>query len=161
MENSYRKSVLDTTEVLPPVPPATHEAPTAEPGAGAGGGAEDKPPTASVSPGRDDFSGIKGSSSDDSRTSSGNSSSNNSEDLSTLVRRPARDLESFGELPALQSGRTRSESRGLIISASCADALLTYSLKTVRAKGAVEEEPAELERAHDSLLEERLENERE
>ena len=49
----------------------------------------------------------------------------------------------------------------MIISASCADALLAYSLKTVRVKGAVEEEAAEIERTHDSLLEERLENERE
>ena len=64
-------------------------------------GAEGNPPTSSVSPGRDDFGGIKGSSSDDSSTSGDGSSYNNSEDLSTLGRKPARDLESFGELPAL------------------------------------------------------------
>ena len=118
MENMYRESVLDMTEVWPPVPPATREAPAAKPEAGAGGGVEGIPQTSSVSPERDAFGGIKGSSGDDSHTSSdSSSSSNNSEDLSTLLR-PARDLESFGELPALQNGRTRSESRGLIISAS-------------------------------------------
>ena len=117
MENLYSESVLDMTEVWPPVPPATREAPAAKPGAGAGGGVEGIPPTSSVSPERDAFGGIKGSSGDDSHTSSDSSSSNNSEDLSMLLR-PARDLESFGELPALQNGRTRSESRGLIISAS-------------------------------------------
>ena len=77
-----------------------------------GGGAEGNPPTPSVSPGTADFGVINGSSSscssDDSRTSSGSSSSNDSGDLPALVGRPARDLEVFGELPALQSGCTRS-----------------------------------------------------
>ena len=41
------------------------------------------------------------------------------------------------------------------------DAPLAYYLKTMRAKAAVEEEAAEIKRAHDPLLEERLENERE
>ena len=43
------------------------------------------------------------------------------------------------------------------MSASCTDALLTYAMRTVEAKRTVEEEAAEIERAHDSLLEERLE----
>ena len=43
------------------------------------------------------------------------------------------------------------------MSASCADALLTYVMSTVEAKRTVEEEATEIERAHDSLLEERLE----
>ena len=47
------------------------------------------------------------------------------------------------------------------MSASCTDALLAYVTKAVEAKRAVEEEAAEIERAHDSLLEGRLEKERE
>ena len=55
---------LDMAEVSPLMPPATREAPTAEPGAGAGGGKwEVTPPTPSISPGRADFGGINGSSS--------------------------------------------------------------------------------------------------
>ena len=73
--------------------------------------------------------------------------------------RPARDLQVFGELPALQSGRSRSQSQGLTMSASCADALLAYAMRTVKAKRTVEKEAAEIERAHGSLLEERLEKE--
>ena len=37
MEDFDGKSDLDMTEVWPPVPPATSEAPAAKPGAGAGG----------------------------------------------------------------------------------------------------------------------------
>ena len=71
-----------------------------------------------------------------------------------------RDLKICGELPTLQSGRTRSQSRGLTMSASCADAMLAYALRTVEAKRTEEEEATEIERAHGSLLEERLEKER-
>ena len=74
--------------------------------------------------------------------------------------RPARELEVFGELPALQSGRTRSQLWGLTMSASYADDLLAYAMRTVEAKRTVEEEAAEIERAHDSLLGEHLEKER-
>ena len=125
------------------------------------------PPTPSVSPGRADFGGINGSSgsssssSNDSRTSSNNSNSNDSGDLSALVGRPARELEVFGGLPGLQSGRTRSQSRGLTMSASYADALLTHVMRSVEVKRTVKEEAAKIEQAHDSLLEERLEKERE
>ena len=122
-------------------------------------GAEGNPLTPSVSPGRAGYGVINGSSSnsssDDSRTSSDSSNSNDSGDI------PVRDLEVFGELLALQSGRTRSLSRGLAMSAFFADALLAYAMRTVEAKRTVEEEVAEIERAHDSLLKERLEKERE
>ena len=147
--------------------PATREAPAAEPGAGdrGRGGAEGNPPTPLVYPGRVDFGGINGTSgsnsSDVSRTSSNSGNNNDIGDLPTLVGSPARDLEVFGELLALQSGRTRSRSRGLIMRASYADALLAYTLRAVKAKKAMEEEAAETERAHDSLLEESLEKERE
>ena len=132
-------------------------------------GAEGNLPTPPISPGRAVFGGTNGSnssssSSDDSRTSSDGSDSSNGNDsggFPTLARRPARDLEVFGELPALQSGRPRSQSRGLIMSASYADALLVYAMRAVEAKKTIEEKATEIERAHDSLLEERLEEERE
>ena len=47
------------------------------------------------------------------------------------------------------------------MSASYADALLAYAMRTVEAKRTVEEEAVEIKRAHGSLLEERLEKERE
>ena len=47
------------------------------------------------------------------------------------------------------------------MSASCADDLLAYAMRIVEAKRTVEEEVAEIERAHDSLLEELLEKDRE
>ena len=46
------------------------------------------------------------------------------------------------------------------MSASCVDALLTYATRTVEAKRTVEEEAAEIKRAHGSPLEERLGKER-
>ena len=107
----------------------------------------------SVSPGRADFGGID--------ASSDISNSNDSGDLPMRMGRPARDLEVSSELLALQSGRKRSQSWGLIMSASNADALLAYAMRTVEAKSTVEEVAAEMERAHDSLLEECLEKKRE
>ena len=129
------------------------------------GGAEGNPPTPSPPPGRADFGGTNGNSSsyssEDSRTSSDSSSGNNDGDFPALARRPARDLEAFGELPALQSGHTRSQSRGLAMGASCADDLLAYAMRAMEAEKPTEEKAAEVERAHDSLLEEQLEKERE
>ena len=130
------------------------------------GGEEGNPPTPSVSPRRADFGGINGSSSScssyDSRISSDRSNSNDSGDLPALVGKPARDLEVFDELPVLQSGRMRSQSRGLSMSAFYADALLAYAIRAVEAKNAMEEKAPKHERAaHDSLLEERVEKERE
>ena len=62
-------------EVWPPVPPATHEAPGAKPGAKAAG-------VRKATPRRENFGSINGRSSssrsDDSRTSSDSSNSNNS-----------------------------------------------------------------------------------
>ena len=129
------------------------------------GGAEGNPTTPSVPPGRADFGGINGNSSsyssEDSRTSSDSSSGNDGGDFPTHARRPARDLEAFGELPVLQSGHTRSQSRGSAMGASCADDLLAYAMRAMEAEKATEEKAAEVERAHDSLLEEQLEKERE
>ena len=129
------------------------------------GGAEGNPPTPSVPPERADFGGINGNSSsyssEDSRTSSDSSSGNDGGDFPTHARRPARDLEAFGELPVLQSGHTRSQSRGSAMGASCADDLLAYAMRAMEAEKPTEEKAAEVERAHDSLLEEQLEKERE
>ena len=129
------------------------------------GGAEGNSPTPSVPPGRADFGGINGNSSsyssEASRTSSDSSSGNDDGDFPALARRPARDLEAFGELPALQSGHTRSQSRGLAMGASCADDLLAYAIRAMEAEKPTEEKAAEVERAHDSLLEEQLEKARE
>ena len=47
------------------------------------------------------------------------------------------------------------------MSASCTDTLLMYAMRTVEAKRTIEKEAAEIERAHDSLLKERPEKERE
>ena len=44
MEDLDCESDLEMTEVWPPVPPATREAPAAKPGAGAGGGGGREPP---------------------------------------------------------------------------------------------------------------------
>ena len=124
------------------------------------GGAEGNPPTPLVPPGRADFGGINGNSSsyssEDGRTSSDSSSGNDGGGFPALARRPARDLEAFGELPALQSGHTRSQSRGLAVGASCADALSANAMRAMEAEKPMEEKAAEVERAHDSLLEEQL-----
>ena len=98
-------------------------------------------------------------SSDNNRTSLDSSNSNDSGDLPALVGRPARDLEVFRELPALQSGRTKSPSWGFPMSTSYADALLAHAMRAVEAKKTMEKKAAKIERAHDSLLEERLEKE--
>ena len=47
------------------------------------------------------------------------------------------------------------------MSASCANALLTYAMRTVEVKRTVEEEVTKIERAHYSLLKERVGKERE
>ena len=145
--------------------PPGGEAPAAKFAAAATGVRMATPPTPSVPPGRADFGGINGNSSsyssEDSRTSSDSSSGNDGGDFPTLARRLARDLEAFGELPVLQSGHTRSQSRGLAMGASCADDLLAYTMRTMEAEKPMEEKAAEVERAHDSLLEEQLEKVRE
>ena len=46
------------------------------------------------------------------------------------------------------------------MSASYADALIPYAMRAVEAKKTMEEKVAKINRAHDSLLKERLEKER-
>ena len=47
------------------------------------------------------------------------------------------------------------------MSASFADALLAFAMRAVKAQSTIEDKATKIERAHDSLLEERLEKERE
>ena len=119
------------------------------------GGAEGNPPTPSVPPGRADFGGINGnsgsrvsSSSSSSRTSSNTSTSRG--DVPTLAGREAYRQKWDGKIPALQGGRTRSQSKKHQMDADTADALLTHAWRT-------EEEETATERVHDLLLEEWLE----
>ena len=130
------------------------------------GGAEGNPPTSSVPPGRADFGGINGnsgsrvssSSSSSSRTSSSRDSSSRTSsntstsrgDVPTLAGREAYRQKWDGKIPALQGGRTRSQSKKHQMDADTADALLTHAWRT-------EEEETATERVHDLLLEEWLE----
>ena len=129
------------------------------------GGAEGNPPTPSVPPGRADFGGINGnsgsrvsssssSSSSSSRSSSSRDSSSRTStsrgDVPTLARREAYRQKWDGKIPALQGGRTRSQSKKHQMDADTADALLTHAWRT-------EEEETATERVHDLLLEEWLE----
>ena len=124
------------------------------------GGAEGNPPTPSVPPGRADFGAINGnsgsrvsSSSSSSRDSSSRTSSNTSTsrgDVPTLAGREAYRQKWDGKIPALQGGRTRSQSKKHQMDADTADALLTHAWRT-------EEEETTTERVHDLLLEEWLE----
>ena len=130
------------------------------------GGAEGNPPTPSVPPGRADFGGINGNSgsrvssssssssrSSSSRDSSSRTSSNTSTsrgDVLTLAGREAYRQKWDGKIPALQGGRTRSQSKKHQMDADTADALLTHAWRT-------EEEETATERIHDLLLEEWLE----
>ena len=133
------------------------------------GGAEGNPPTPSVPPGRADFGAINGNSgsrvsssssssssssrSNSSRDSSSRTSSNTSTsrgDVPTLAGREAYRQKWDGKIPALQGGRTRSQSKKHQMDADTADALLTNTWRT-------EEEETTTERVHDLLLEEWLE----
>ena len=137
------------------------------PRAMAAAGAAARVEVAAVGEAESSTSSASGSSHGDSRTSSDSSNSSDSGNLPALVGRPARDLEVFGEPPALQSGHTRSQSRGLAISASYANTLLVYAMRTVEAKRTAEakktvkDKAAEIERSHNSLLEKHLKKEHE
>ena len=83
-----------------------------------------------------------------SRTSSNTSTSRG--DVPTLAGREAYRQKWDGKIPALQGGRTRSQSKKHQMDADTADALLTHAWRT-------EEEETTTERVHDLLLEEWLE----
>ena len=139
------ESDLDVTEVGPMLT-AMRKTETAETGAGAGGVAEGDPAASSDSP---------GSNSTSSRISSSSSSSSSSRgDVPTLAGREAHRQKWDGKIPALQGGRTRSQSRQHQMSTDTADVLLTHARRT-------EEEDTATGRVHDLLLEGRLEEEHE
>ena len=99
---------------------------TEETGAGAGGVAEGDPAASSDSPGS-------------------NSTSTSRGDVPTLAGREAYRQKWDGKIPALQGGRTRSQSRQHQMSTDTADAPLTHARRT-------EEEDTDTERVHDLLL---------
>ena len=121
------ESDLDMTGVGP-VLPAMRKAPEAEAGAGTGRVAEGNPPAPSTPSRRAEISSV-----DDSRNSKDNSTSRRDSDsyashtsngsnstsdsvsngdMPALTGTEARRLQYFGEPPELQSGRTKSQSRG-------------------------------------------------
>ena len=172
------ESDLDMTGVGP-VLPVTRKAPAAEAGAGTGGVPEGNPPAPSTPSRRAEISSANDSSNFSSSSDSSNSNDDNTSrrssdsnashtsndsnitsgsisngDMPALTGTKARRLQHFGMPPELQSGRTRSQSRGWTFSESCTDALLAYA--RTEAKEAEKTEPV-----HDLLLEERLEEEHE
>ena len=159
------ESDLNVTEVGPMLT-AMRKTETAETGAGAGGVAEGDPAASSDSHGSNSSnSRISSSNSTSSRISSStssriSSSSNNNTctsrgDVPTLAGREAHRQKRWdGKIPALQGGRTRSQSRQHQMSADTADALLTHARRT-------EEEDTATERVHDLLLEGHLKEEHE
>ena len=178
--DSNSESDLDVTGVGP-VLLTTRKAPAAEVGTGTGTGgvAEGIPPAPLAPSGRaefgrvndnsnsssssdssnskDDSTSRRGSDSNVSHTSNGSSStsgSGSSGDIPAPTRTGARRLQHFDKPPELQSGCTRSQSRGWTLSESCTDALLAYARTEAK-------EAEETNRFHDLLLEERLEEERE
>ena len=155
-EDLQGESDLDVTKVGPMLT-AMRKTDTAETGAGAGGVAKGDPAASSDSPGSNSTnSRITGSNSTSSRISSStsNSTSTNRGDVPTLAGREAHRQRWDGKMPALQGGRTRSQSRQHQMSADTADALLTHARR-------MEEEDTATERVHDLLLEGRLEEEHE
>ena len=106
--------------------------------------------------------GSNSSSSGSSSSSSSNNgngddrsgSSSSSGDVPALTGLEAHRQRWEGKIPALQGGRTRSQSRQYQMSADTADALLARAQRTV-------EQDTAIERVHDVLLEGRLEEEHE
>ena len=153
------ESDLDVT-VVGHVLPAIRKTQTAEAGAGVGGVAEDDSPASSVSSGRADngsSSSTDSSSSNNSNcsnsSSSGSSSSSNtgngedksgsstsSGDVPTLAGREVHRQRWNGKIPALQGGRTRSQSRQYQMNADTADALLAHAQRTVEEDTAIKRE---------------------
>ena len=106
---------------------------------------------------KNDSTSRRGSDSNARHTSNGSNStigSVSNGDMSVLTGAEARRLQHFGKPLELQSGRTRSQSRGWTLHESCTDALLAYARTEAK-------QAEETERVHDLLLEEHLEMERE
>ena len=131
------ESDLDVTEVGH-VLPAIRKTQMAGARAGAGGVAEGASPAPSVSSTRTD-NGISSitdshSSSSSSNTDNGDDksgSSNSSGDVPALTGGEAHRQRWNGEIPELQGGRTRSQSRQYQMSMDTADALVAHAQRTV------------------------------
>ena len=155
------ESDLDMTGVGP-VLPATRKAPAAEAGAETGGVAEGSPPAPSAPSRRAEIGGVNDSSNSSSNSNSSNSKDDrtsrrgndsnashtsncsgstsgsvSSGDISALTGTEARRLQYFGKPPELQSGRTRSQSRGWTLSESCTDTLQAYARTKAKVAGRV------------------------
>ena len=157
------ESDLDVT-VVGHVLPAIRKTQTAEAGAGVGGVAEGDSPSSSVSSGRADngssssstdssssnnsncsnsSSSGSGSSSSSSNTGNGDDksgSSTSSGDVPTLTGREAHRQRWNDKIPALQGGRTRSQSRQYQMNAYTPDALLAHAQRTVEEDTAIKRE---------------------
>ena len=155
------ESDLDMTGVGP-VLPATRKAPAAEAGAETGGVAAGSPPAPSAPSRRAEIGGVNDSSNSSSSSNSSNSKDDrtsrrgndsnashtsncsgstsgsvSSGDISALTGTEARRLQYFGKPPELQSGRTRSQSRGWTLSESCTDNLQAYARTKAKVAGRV------------------------
>ena len=145
-----------------PVLPATRKAPAAEAASSAPSrraeiGSVNDSSSSDSSNSKDDSTSKRGSDSNASHTSNDSSSTSgrvSSGDIPAPTGTEARRLQHFGKPPELQSGRTRSQSRGWTLSESSTDALLAYARTDAK-------ETEVTERVHDLLLEEHLEEERE
>ena len=167
------ESGLNVTEVGH-VLPAIRKTQTVKAGAGAGGVAEGDYPASSVSSGKADngssssndntssSSSSNGSNSSSSGSTSTSSNTSNGDDRSgsstssggvpALAGGEAQRQRWDSKIPALQRGRTRSQSRQYQMSAGTADVLLAHAQRIV-------EEGTAIERVHDLLLEGHLEEE--
>ncbi|CAN0356099.1 unnamed protein product [Ascophyllum nodosum] len=160
------ESDLDVTEVGH-VLPAIWKTQTAGARAGPGVVAEGASLASWVSSRRADngISGITDSHSSSSSSSNGRSSSSDTDngddksgsstssgDVPALTGGEAHRQRWNGKIPALQGGRTWSQSRQYRMSMDTADALVAHAQRTV-------EEVTAIERVHSLLLEERLEEE--
>ena len=161
VESLYNEYDLDNmTEVRPPVPPATCETPAAEPRAGAGWGLRKANPRHHQSPPEGPTS-IASTAVVAAAAATIAAPEVTAATLMTVGIFPGlwgdlRGTWRFLASSPLQSGRTKSQPRGLTKSASYADALLAYAFRTVEVKRTVDKEAAEIERAHDALLKEHL-----
>ena len=153
--------------------PTPRRAPAAVARVGARGVAEDNSPAPSApsrmaeigtvndssssdsSNSKDNSTSLRGSDINATHTSNGSNSTSGrvrNGDIPALTGTEARRLQHFGKSPELQSGHTRSQSRGWTLSESCTDALLAYARTEAK-------EAEETERVHDLLLGGRLEEE--
>ena len=164
MEDLDSKSHPDMTEVWPPVPPATREAPVAEPGAGAEGVRKAIPRYHRSFP-------VGPISVASTAAVAAAAATAAAPAVTAAIATTAGTFPACGETRAGTGGFRRAPCTakrthevpvaGLDHERVLRGCPAGVCIRTVEAKRTVEEEVMEIERAHDSLLEERLEKERE